>query len=90
MKLNDAILRNRIRKVEKEVEELKIEQAKVEKDVKKVQKQNNTDCQYLIKQKELQERYELDLQLNDLTKFDSAQDLMAKLKAENDNLLQLQ
>jgi len=90
MKLNDAILRNRIRKVEKEVEELKIEQAKVDKDVKKVQKQNNTDCQYLIKQKELQERYELDLQLNDLTKFDSAQDLMAKLKAENDNLLQLQ
>jgi len=43
MKLNDAILRNRIRKVEKELEVVKEEQAKVDKEVKKVEKQNGTD-----------------------------------------------
>lgn len=68
LKLNDAITRNKIRKTERDCEELKDEQSKLQKVIAKVEKQHNTDQQYLIKQKELQARYELDLALMQVKK----------------------
>eukprot|EP00347_Sterkiella_histriomuscorum_P000975 403373812 len=63
LKLNDAITRNKIRKTERDCDQLKLEQQKVQKVISKVEKQHNTDQQYLIKQKELEARYELDFAL---------------------------
>lgn len=63
LKLNDAIVRNKIRKHEREIDTLKQQQDTLNKELTKLNKQHNTDFQYLIKQKELESRFEIDIAL---------------------------
>ncbi|CDW83664.1 UNKNOWN [Stylonychia lemnae] len=90
LKLNDAITRNKIRKTERDCEVLKEEQSKIQKIIAKVEKQHNTDQQYLMKQQELKARYEIDLSLLSLNNLDQGSEIKAKLQSENLNLKQLQ